>query len=217
MHAACSSRVRGGLDDRAQRVGDPAAAADHAAEIVLGDLELEHDLALDLLELLDLDRVGLRRPARGRGTRRARARLAARARPGGLDALGAQQVATVGSAGRRARASAGPAPRRSTISEGSVCGLYWPIVSIVRPSRGERWSATTIRQIGFFFEPTLLSLIRTDHGGGVRLALLARRRRIAAPPAELPRSCSGSGILPSASCFISFCIWPNCLTSWLTA
>src|SRR5690349_10709413 len=49
----------------------------------------------------------------------------------------------------------------STIVEGSVCGLYWPIVSIVRPSRGERLSATTIRQIGFFLEPTLLSLIRT--------------------------------------------------------
>src|SRR3954451_6284297 len=47
------------------------------------------------------------------------------------------------------------------IVEGSVCGLYWPIVSIVRPSRGERLSATTIRQIGFFLEPTRLSLIRT--------------------------------------------------------
>src|ERR1700704_3077841 len=52
-----------------------------------------------------------------------------------------------------------------TIVEGSVCGLYWPIVSIVRPSRGERLSATTIRQIGFFFEPTLLSLIRTAMSG----------------------------------------------------
>ena len=36
-----------------------------------------------------------------------------------------------------------------SISEGSICGLYWPIVSIVRPSRGERRSATTMRQIGF--------------------------------------------------------------------
>src|SRR6476469_5263605 len=53
-----------------------------------------------------------------------------------------------------------------TIVEGSVCGLYWPIVSIVRPSRGERLSATTIRQIGFFFEPTLLSLILTAIGPG---------------------------------------------------
>src|SRR5215211_2149738 len=50
------------------------------------------------------------------------------------------------------------------IVEGSVCGLYWPIVSIVRPSRGERLSATTMRQIGFFFEPTRLSLIRTAIG-----------------------------------------------------
>ena len=26
-----------------------------------------------------------------------------------------------------------------------------------------------------------------------------------------------SGILPLPSCFMSFCIWPNCLTSWFTA
>src|SRR3954469_19800107 len=49
-----------------------------------------------------------------------------------------------------------------TISDGSVCGLYWPMVSIVRPSRGERWSATTTLQIGFFLLPTLRSRILTD-------------------------------------------------------
>src|SRR5215475_14316402 len=49
-----------------------------------------------------------------------------------------------------------------TISDGFGCGLYWPMVSIVRPSRGERWSATTTLQIGFFFDPTLRSLILTD-------------------------------------------------------
>src|SRR3954463_7848086 len=49
-----------------------------------------------------------------------------------------------------------------TISEGSGCGLYCPIVSIVRPSRGERWSAATTRQIGFFLLPTLRSRILTD-------------------------------------------------------
>src|SRR5215204_6080375 len=49
-----------------------------------------------------------------------------------------------------------------TIKEGSGCGLYWPIVSIVRPSRGERWSATTTLQIGFFLLPTLRSRILTD-------------------------------------------------------
>src|SRR5690349_8993534 len=54
----------------------------------------------------------------------------------------------------------------SSIVEGSVCGLYCPIVSIVRPSRGERLSATTMRQIGFFFDPTRLSLIRTAIGPG---------------------------------------------------
>src|SRR4249919_2890367 len=54
----------------------------------------------------------------------------------------------------------------NSISEGLVCGLYWPIVSIVRPSRGERLSATTMRQIGFFLEPTRLNLILTAIGGG---------------------------------------------------
>src|SRR5215469_153061 len=52
------------------------------------------------------------------------------------------------------------------IVEGSVWGLYWPIVSIVRPSRGERLSATTIRQIGFFLEPTRRSRIRTAIAAG---------------------------------------------------
>src|SRR6476469_615363 len=68
------------------------------------------------------------------------------------------------------------------IVEGSVCGLYWPMVSIVRPSRGERLSATTMRQIGFFLEPTRLSLIRTAIGPG-RLApagLWARRALVSA-------------------------------------
>src|SRR5215211_7508745 len=31
-----------------------------------------------------------------------------------------------------------------------------------RPSRGERWSATTTRQIGFFLPPTRVSRSRTD-------------------------------------------------------
>src|SRR3954451_2921084 len=35
------------------------------------------------------------------------------------------------------------------------------MVSIARPSRGERWSATTTRQIGFFLPPTRVSLTRT--------------------------------------------------------
>src|SRR5215210_1202977 len=36
------------------------------------------------------------------------------------------------------------------------------MVSITRPSRGERWSATTTRQIGFFLLPTRVSRTRTD-------------------------------------------------------
>src|SRR4051812_34516925 len=33
---------------------------------------------------------------------------------------------------------------------------------MTRPSRGERWSATTTRQIGFFLLPTRVSRTRTD-------------------------------------------------------
>src|SRR4051794_6106160 len=67
-----------------------------------------------------------------------------------------------------------------SINEGFVCGLYWPIVSIVRPSRGERLSATTMRQIGFFFEPTRRSLNRTDiRRGRLAPAHLRSRRRAA--------------------------------------
>src|SRR2546423_10706566 len=50
----------------------------------------------------------------------------------------------------------------STIVEGSVCALYWPTVSITRPSRFERWSAPTTRQIGFLRPPMRVSLSRTD-------------------------------------------------------
>src|SRR5215218_1549346 len=71
------------------------------------------------------------------------------------------------------------------IVEGSVCGLYRPIVSIVRPSRGERLSATTIRQIGFFFEPTLLSLIRTAMSGERLAPSVLGTRRAAAHRRQL--------------------------------
>src|SRR5215210_8213063 len=36
------------------------------------------------------------------------------------------------------------------------------MASMKRPSRGERWSATTTRQFGFFLPPTRVSLTRTD-------------------------------------------------------
>src|SRR4051812_24938015 len=56
--------ARAGLHHRAQRVGDAPAPADHSAEVVIGHLDLEHDLAVDLLDLghLDLVRILDQRP-----------------------------------------------------------------------------------------------------------------------------------------------------------
>src|SRR3954454_23742957 len=48
-----------------------------------------------------------------------------------------------------------------TIVDGSVCGLYRPSVSMNRPSRGERRSATTTRHWGSFFPPTRVSRMLT--------------------------------------------------------
>src|SRR3954447_17348786 len=70
-----------------------------------------------------------------------------------------------------------------TIVEGSVCGLYWPTVSMKRPSRGERWSATTTRQIGSFLPPTRVSLSRTAMRS---FRASKRRRRLAGLPHERP-------------------------------
>ena len=44
-------------EDRAQRLRGPALLADHLAEILLGDLELEHQ-RVRLGDLLDLDLLG---------------------------------------------------------------------------------------------------------------------------------------------------------------
>src|SRR3954463_2046535 len=49
----------------------------------------------------------------------------------------------------------------STIVDGSVCGLYRPSVSMNRPSRGDRRSATTTRHWGSFFPPTRVSRMLT--------------------------------------------------------
>src|SRR3712207_98850 len=54
----------------------------------------------------------------------------------------------------------------STIVDGSVCGLYRPTVSMNRPSRGERLSATTTRHTGSFFPPLRVSLMLTAIGRG---------------------------------------------------
>ena len=146
------------LDHAAQCVGDTAAATDDSAEVTLVDLELEDDVSVVLLELADDD--GLRLLDQRAGEKFEQLLQ----EPAASMPLVRNSVATwrVG----RAPFSRQCLARSSSISisEGSVCGLYWPIVSIERPSRGERRSETTMRQIGFLFEPTLLSLIRTISG-----------------------------------------------------
>src|SRR3954451_11317041 len=52
-----------------------------------------------------------------------------------------------------------------------------------RPSRGERWSATTTRQIGSFLPPTRVSLSRTAMRS---FRASKRRRRLAGLPHERP-------------------------------
>src|SRR6476661_7933403 len=69
------------------------------------------------------------------------------------------------------------------IVEGSVCALYCPRISITRPSRGERWSAATTRQIGSFLPPTRVSLSRTAK---TNLLVDKRRVRLAALPHHRP-------------------------------
>ena len=48
-----------GADDRAQRPDEPALAADHLADVVLGHMELEDERPVVLLDLLDAHGVGL--------------------------------------------------------------------------------------------------------------------------------------------------------------
>src|SRR6476659_6812510 len=69
------------------------------------------------------------------------------------------------------------------IVDGSVCALYCPRISITRPSRGERWSAATTRQIGSFLPPTRVSLSRTAK---TNLLVDKRRVRLAALPHHRP-------------------------------
>src|SRR5688572_28200897 len=97
---------------------------------------------------------------------------------------------------------------------GSVCGLYRPIVSMNRPSRGERRSATTTRHWGSFFPPTRVSRMltaitaRQDSNGGrpPRRVVGTARRRVAcgatrrkggarAAPAQGPRRGPGTAAL----------------------
>jgi hypothetical protein len=58
--------------------------------------------------------------------------------------------------------------------DGSSRGAYCPMISMNRPSRGLRSSATTTRYDGCFFLPTRIRRILTDNlhswfGNGVRV------------------------------------------------
>ena len=127
--------------------------------------QLEHEGAVVLLERLDRDRVGSSTRARARYARRSSIGLAR-----GLAGLAPSRLASASSrcssAERRARASAGGARRRATISDGSVCGVVVPDRLDRRARRAaERWSATTTRQTGFF-EPTRASRYSYGHEAG---------------------------------------------------
>jgi hypothetical protein len=66
----------------------------------------------------------------------------------------------------------------------------------------------------------LLPRVARDPGiahGALACAMPVARQDPRARKGYRPRSsCSGLGIRPSANCFISLRIWPNCLVSWLT-
>ena len=66
---------------------------------------------------------------------------------------------SVGCAPLRSHASAESASMETR--DGSSRGAYWPMISMNRPSRGERPSATTTRYVGCFFFPTRMRRIFT--------------------------------------------------------
>src|SRR5918998_344523 len=80
------------------------------------------------------------------------------------------------------------------------------MVSMKRPSRGERRSATTTRHTGSFFPPTRVSRMLT--------AIPARQDSASSHRCRM--SWPRSGILPDCRPRIILRISPNCLTSWLT-
>src|SRR5581483_6877763 len=122
-------------DEGAQRAGDAPSPSDHPADVVAGDVEADHAHAV-LVDLVHADGV----------------RLVDQPPRQVLDQRGAQARSLALS--RRETASEGCAPfasqsftfaSSSSITEGSVCGLYRPTISMNLPSRGERESATTTR------------------------------------------------------------------------
>src|SRR4051794_17472610 len=123
--------------ERAHRPRDASAPADHAAEILGRDLELDH-VRVVLVELLDLHLV----------------RLLDEIAREVLDELRSRRQTMFFALSRRETVSEGCAPfeiqsftfaSSNSISDGSCWGLYRPTISMNLPSRGERESATTTR------------------------------------------------------------------------
>ena len=108
-------------------------------------------------------------------------------------------------------------PRRASIVEGSVCGVVLADglddAAVARGALvGDDDAPDRVLLAAHAGEPEsnchggpLEAWVSGGEADACRLAGLAHASR--------PRS----GILPRPSCFISLRIWPNCLTSWLTA
>src|SRR5438093_3138351 len=101
---------RAGTDDRAQRPRDPALAADHLADVVLGHVQLQ-DVGALALDLLDANRVRVvDEPPRQLGEQFSQ---------GSWPSGGAGRCRTVA---RPWRASPSPCPRRTRSSTGRSAG-----------------------------------------------------------------------------------------------
>ena len=172
------------------------AAADDLAVVVLGHRELEDDRAVVLLELLDLHRVGLVDQRRGQVLEQL---------PHGRRASAAASMPWVfrsfGPAGRLGARPSQCADALLVEHDRRRLGLrvVLPDVSMKRPSRGERWSATTTRQMGSFLPPTRVSRMLDCHIGA--RPDRAIRRSVSAAASAAPRS----GILPCPICRASAC------------
>src|SRR5688500_19996036 len=137
-HQAAVAAGAGRPDDRPERARDTTLSPDHLADVVGRDAEAEDD-DVPLVDALDPDGVGV---------------VDEPPRDPGEQLLHAPPYSMPAALISRATGSEGCAPLASqsftlsasrSIVDGSVCGLYRPTISMNRPSRGERESATTTR------------------------------------------------------------------------
>ena len=96
-------------------------------------------------------------------------------RPHALGGRGASAPARW--AGRPCAASRAPTSSSIWTNDGSWRGAYCPMISMKRPSRGERPSATTTRYVGCFFLPYPHQADLHGHGAGFLLVSGIRARR----------------------------------------